>query len=236
ARRQAARAHDVRAPEPVRVLHADPRRAIAAHGVADKATALAGGDRPVVRVDVRHDVARHVVLEITCRHRAGVHRAVVQRLRVWQHENHLVRALGKRSLDGLRHVDFLSPLLGANRIAVQRVDDRVTARAVLVVARGQEDDHVAIDGVSLQVAFEGRSVNLDAFDDGRTGARHRIGHVGLPLRDDREGASRYSKRGRQNAHAPFYYRVRHIAFPHALFAYLAAISMTATVYGFRSMV
>ena len=202
ARRQAARAHDVQAAEHVSVLHADPRGAVAAHRVTDKAAALAARDRSIVRVDVRHDVARDVILEVSRRHRAGVHRAVVHRLRVGQHDDHLVRAFGEGPLDRLRHVDFLAPLLRADRVAMQGVDDRIPARAVLVVARGQEDDRVAIDGVSFQVALERLAVNLDALDDGWTRARDRVRHVRLHLRNSGENADRcYGNCRRQSGHA-----------------------------------
>jgi hypothetical protein len=40
---------------------------------------------------------------------------------------------------------------------VQRVDDRVAAGAVLVIARWQEDDGVPIDRIALQIAFERRA-------------------------------------------------------------------------------
>ena len=170
--------------------------------MTDEPPALAAGDRSIVLVDVRHDVARDVVLEITRGHRAGVHRAVVHRFRVGQHDDHLVRASGEGSFDRLRHVDFLGPLLRANRVTMQSVDDRIPARAVLVVARGQEDDRVAIDDVFFQIALERLAVNLDALDDRWTCARDRVRHVRLHLRNSGENADRcYGNCRRQSGHA-----------------------------------
>jgi MFS family permease len=78
----------------------------------------------------------------------------------------------------------------------------VTTRAVLVVARGQDDDRVAIDGVSLQIALEHLSVNPDALDDCWTRTRDRVGHVLRHLRDSREQAPRCCDcRSRQSGHA-----------------------------------
>jgi hypothetical protein len=44
---------------------------------------------------------------------------------------------------------------------VEGVDHRVAARLLLGIARWQEHDRVTIDGVSLEVALEGRPVDLD---------------------------------------------------------------------------
>ena len=198
ARRQAAWAHDVQTAEHVRVLHADPAGAVAAHGVADEPAALPAGDRPVVRVDIRHHVVRDVVLEIAGRHRTGVHRAVVHRLRVRQDDDHLARALGECPFDRLRHVDLLRPLLRADRVAVQRVDDRVAAGAVLVIARRQEDDGVPIDRIALQIAFERRAVNRDALDDRPDGRRRRHQARSSYLSRDGEGADRRGEQGGQS--------------------------------------
>ena len=173
--RQAAGAHDVQAAEDVRVLHADAGGAVASHRVADQAAARPIGDRPVVGVDVGDHVLRDELLEVSRGHRARVHRAVVDGLRVGQHDDHLVRALGERAFDGLRHVDLVGPLLGADRVAVQRVDDRVAARRVRRIARRQKDDDVAIDGVTLQVAFERDAVDLDVLHRDRPGSGNRRG-------------------------------------------------------------
>ena len=178
--------YDVQTAEDVGVLHADPRGAVAAHRVADEAAALAGRVRAVVRIDVRHDIARDVVFEVAGRHRGGVHRSVVDCLRVRKDDDHLVCAFRERSFDRLRNVDLPGPLVGADRVAVQGVDDWIPSRLVRVVARRQEDDRITVDGVALQVALEGLPMNRDAFDDGRTRAWNHVGHVRLQLREERD--------------------------------------------------
>jgi hypothetical protein len=86
---------------------------------------------------------------------------------------------------------------------MQGVDDRITARAILVIARGQEDERVAVDGVALQIALERLPVNLDALDDGRTRTADRIGHVRLHLRHNGNGTCRCCQNGRQHGRASF---------------------------------
>ena len=103
------------------------------------------------------------------------------RLRVGQHDDHLARARGERALDGLRHVDLLRPLFGADRVAVQRVDDRVAPRPGFGVARRQKHEHVAVDGITLEVAFKGRAVDLDTFHRDWLCAGHDGRHFGLHL-------------------------------------------------------
>ena len=49
----------------------------------------------------------------------------------------------------------------------------------LRIARRQEDEHVAIDGVAFEIAFERGAVDLDALDGRRLGAGHRGRHFGL---------------------------------------------------------
>ena len=106
------------------MLHADAGRAIASHGVAHQAAACSLRNRAVMRVDVRDHIMRDELLEISGRDRTRIHGAVVQRLRIGQHDDHLFRALGESAFDRLRHVDLVGPLLGADRIAVQRIHDR----------------------------------------------------------------------------------------------------------------
>ena len=143
-----------RLPKTSGVLHADAAGAVAAHGMAHQAAAGPLGDRAVVRVDVGHHVVRDEVLEIACRHRTRIHRAVVHGLRIGQHHDHLLRALRECALDGLRHVDLVRPLLGADRITVQRIDHRVAPGLLSGIAGRQEDDHVAVHGVAFQIAFQ----------------------------------------------------------------------------------
>ena len=78
-----------------------------------------------------------------------------------------LRALGEGAFDGLRDVDFVRPLLGADGVAVQRVDDGIAAVLVLRVARRQEDEDVAVDGVAFEIAFERSAVDLDVLDGDR---------------------------------------------------------------------
>jgi hypothetical protein len=80
---------------------------------------------------------------------------------------------------------------------MQGIDDWIPARAVLAIARRQEDDRITVDGVSLEIALERLAVNLDALDNGRTGARDHIGHVRLHLRETGERTRRNRQRGRQ---------------------------------------
>src|SRR3546814_4994985 len=65
--------------------------------------------------------------EIADRRRAGIHRPAIDRLGIGQDDDHVARALRERVLDRLRHVDFLEPLLGADRIAVDRKSTRLNS-------------------------------------------------------------------------------------------------------------
>ncbi|HEY7191400.1 MAG TPA: hypothetical protein VH436_32840 [Vicinamibacterales bacterium] len=136
---------------------------------------------------------------------------------------------------------------------MQRVDDRVTARAALLIARRQEDNGVAVDGIAFQIAFERSAVNDDVLDSRRPGPDDDIGHVRLDLRNGRKGADCRGESRGKSGHAPSLYReVAHIVLgfvsapegirkgdkdeePMAL-CYLDEISTTATVYGSRSIV
>src|ERR1035437_9402452 len=118
----AARAHDVEAAENVGMLHTDPACTVAAHRVPDQTPARPLGDRSVMSIDVGDDVARNVILEVPRRNGTGVHRAVVHSLRIGQHHDHFLRTFREGSLDRLRHMDFLRPLLSADGIAVQRIN------------------------------------------------------------------------------------------------------------------
>ena len=180
-RRHAAGAHDVERAEDVGVLHADAARAVAAHGVADQAAALAVGDGAVMRVDVGDEIVRDEILKVAGGHRTRIHGAVVDGLRVGQHDDHLFGALRECAFDGLRHVDLVRPLLGADGVAVQRVDDGIAAVSCPGVAGRQEDDDVAVDGVAFQIAFERRAVNLDVLHGDGLGAGNCCGNVRLHL-------------------------------------------------------
>src|SRR5205823_8651921 len=105
------------------MLHADACRAIAAHRMADEASALAIRNRSVMAVDVAYQIARHEGLEVSGSHRTRIHRTIVNRFGVGQHDDHFSGAPGECALDRLRNPYFLDPLLGTDGIAVQRIDN-----------------------------------------------------------------------------------------------------------------
>jgi hypothetical protein len=74
-----------------------------------------------VCVDVGDQIARDELLEVPGRDGTRIHRAVVQRLRVGQDDDHLFSAPGESAFYRLRHVYFARPLLGADGIAVQGI-------------------------------------------------------------------------------------------------------------------
>jgi hypothetical protein len=182
-RREAARQATA---EDVGVFHADARGAVAAHRVAHETAAGTIRHRPVVAVDVRHEIVRDEPFEVSRGDGTRVHRAVVHRLRVGQDDDDLLGAEGKGALDRLRYVNLLGPLFGADGIPVQRVEHRVAPRLLPRVARGQEHQDVAIDGIALQIAFQRGSEDLDAFDGNGFGARDRRRHLRLRLRSEAE--------------------------------------------------
>lgn len=182
---ETAGAHDVEAAEDVGVLHADASGSVAAHGVADEAAGGAGWDGSIVGVDVGNDVAGDVVLKVAGGDGVGVHGPVVDGFGVGQDDDELVGALGEGSFDGLRNVDFATPLLGADGVAVQSVDDGIAFGLTGGVAGRKEDNGVPVDGIAFEVAFKGCTVDLDVFDldglgrgdDGRDlGGDLRCGH------------------------------------------------------------
>ncbi len=61
-----AGAHQIEGAEHVRMLHADPRRAVTPHRVAGQTAAPPIRDRAIVGVDVGHEVVGDEGLEITC--------------------------------------------------------------------------------------------------------------------------------------------------------------------------
>ena len=72
----------------------------------------------------------------------------------------------------------MRPLLGADGVAVQRVDDGIAALLVFLVAGRQKDDDIAIDGIAFEIAFERRPVDLDVLDRDGLCAGDDFGHVG----------------------------------------------------------
>ena len=82
-------------------------------------------------------------------------------------------------------MDFMAPLLGADGIAMQGIDHRVAPRFVLGVTGRQEDKHVAVHRIALQIAFQSRAVNLDVLHRYRLGVRDYRRHDRLNLSGNR---------------------------------------------------
>ena len=61
-------------------------------------------------------------------------------------------------------MDFMRPLLGADGVTVQGVNDWITSRLFLRIAGRKEHEHVAVNRVSFQIAFQSCSVNLEMLD------------------------------------------------------------------------
>ena len=94
-------------------------------------------------------------------------------------------------------MDLVRPLLGADEEAMQRIHDGIAAALFLAVARGQEDEHVAIHGIAFEVSLERGAMDLDAFHGHGFGAGDHGRHFGCNLggewraehhRRQREGA------------------------------------------------
>ena len=84
-----------------------------------------------------------------------------------------MRPLRECTFYGLRDVNLVRPLFGANRIAMQRIDNRIMVLLILLIARWQEDDCVSIDSVAFEIAFKSRAVNLDVLHrDGLCAGNH----------------------------------------------------------------
>jgi hypothetical protein len=117
-------------------------------------------------------------------------------LGIGQHDNHFFCALGKGSLNRLRHVDLVAPLLSTNGKTVQSIHNRVAAMLVLVVAWRQKDNGVPVNCVSLQIALQSRAVDLDVLHDcGLCAGDHRR-YDSLHLR----GNSRNGSHGHRQHH------------------------------------
>ena len=110
--------------------------------------------RAVVRIDVRHDIVRDEVLKIPRRHGARIHRTVMDGLRIGQNDDHLLCALRERSLQRLRHMDLMRPLLGSNGVAMQRIHHGIAAMRILCIAGRKKDKDVAVDSVAFQIPFK----------------------------------------------------------------------------------
>ena len=73
------------------------------------------------------------------------------------------------------------PLVGADEETVQRVDHRIAALRVFLIAGRKEDDHVAIDGLAFKIALKRSAVDLDVLHRDGLCTWHRRGNVGLYL-------------------------------------------------------
>ena len=85
-------------------------------------------------VNIRDHIVRYELLKVAGRDGTGVHGAVVDGLRVGQNNDHFFDALGKSAFNRLRNVNLLRPLLGADRVTVESIYDRVTASLFCPVA------------------------------------------------------------------------------------------------------
>src|SRR5437867_420985 len=112
--------------------------------MADQTSALAIRNRSVMTVDIAYQIAGHESLEVPGSHRARIHRTVVKRFGVGQHDDHFPGTLGECALDRLRNAYLLDPLLGTNRIAVQRIDHGIAAVGALRVAWRKDNENVAV--------------------------------------------------------------------------------------------
>ena len=107
------------------MLHADARRAVAAHRMADQAAARAVGNRAVMRVDVRDDVVRDdVALEVAGRRPSSSTSS--RCAAVFESGSTTIISFApwaKAPSMVCGTWISLRPLLGADRVTVQRVDD-----------------------------------------------------------------------------------------------------------------
>ncbi len=154
------------------MLHANASGAVTAHGVAGEAPAQAVGNGAIVGVDISHHVVGDKPLVIARRDGARIHRPAVNGVRVGQHDNHFLAALGPGALQRLGRTNVVGEPLRLVGKTVQSIDDRVAAVLLLLIAGRQKHERVAIDGVPFQIAFERRAVNLDVLNHGRLRARH----------------------------------------------------------------
>src|SRR6266702_6745680 len=160
------------------MFHADPRRTVTTHRVSRQAAAQATWDCPIVRVDVFDDVPRDELLEVSGSYRARIHRSIVPRLRVRQHDDHLSCTLREGSLQRLRHMYLVSPLLRADRITVQGIKYWIVLSRVLRILRWQEYDHVPVHGITLEVFLQRSPMDRNVIHSYRFRARNRRRHLG----------------------------------------------------------
>jgi hypothetical protein len=75
----------------------------------------------------------------------------------------------------------MRPLLGADGVTVQRIDNGIAALLVFLVAGRQEYDDVTIDSVALKIAFKSCAVDLNALHPDRLCSGDDVGNVRLHL-------------------------------------------------------
>ena len=138
--RQATRTHDVQTPEHVGILHANAGSAVTSYiEWPSESPALALRNRTVMRIDVCDQVSSDEQLEITGGHGGTrIHRAVVQCLRIGQHNDHFLSALSESTFYRLRHMDFVAPLLSADEITVECIHNWIAAGFLLGIAGRQK--------------------------------------------------------------------------------------------------
>lgn len=149
--------------------------------MTDEAPAFAAGESSVMRVDVGDEIMRDELLEVSGGDGTGIHGTVVDCLGIGQDDDHFFGALREGAFNRLRNMDFVSPLLGADGVSVQGVDDGIAARLFLRVTRREENENVAVCGVSFQIALESGTVNFDSLDYDRLGTGNRRGNFRLNL-------------------------------------------------------
>ena len=102
-------------------------------------------------------------------------------LGVRQDDNHLPRPFGEGAFYGLGDMDFHAPLLGADRIAVQRIDDRIAPSRLLVVAGRQKDQHIPLCRIAFEISLQRNAMDLHMLNRDRGCAWHDIGNIVLDL-------------------------------------------------------
>ena len=217
------------------MLHANAAGAITAHGMAGQAAARAVGNSAVMSVDIGDHIVGDKLFKVASGDGTGIHRTVVQGLGVGQHHNHLLGALGEGALDGLGHMDFLGPLLGADGEAVQCIDHRIAAALATGIAGRQEDNDVAVDGIAFQIAFQCGAVNLDVLHRHGLGAGHWQRYLCLDLPHNR-AAAKQSKCQRYCQYAeslPYHSQTLHGFFPFNDNAQLLSPAELAGPHGLR---
>jgi len=81
-------------------------------------------------------------------------------------------------------------LLSADGVAVQRIDHWIVAGLLSGVAGRKKHNHVTVDRVTFQIAFQGSAVNLDALHRDQLRSGNDWGRFRLNLR----------RRGRRQSH------------------------------------